>query len=220
MLRLPAARTRTHAHTHTDYCYPKSIQTFSCRFLNTKLKCVLYVSSVYILLPFISPHYRYTKHTAPSAVKTVIDGENYLCFSLCLSTSLITSFHHITLAGDVSFSPLTAKILSITFASHCYNRRTSLFPLRYLNVILNTQQPLLSLEEWILSIICCNTFTFVSEMDEPVSKLASLVNCMRVGTCSENNTITLVRCTEFDISWNITQYVIEIFLSSQRNKHS
>lgn len=129
------------------------IQTSSCRILNTKFKKACFMLAVYTYisshLPQLrrSPHYHYTKHTAPSTVKAVIDGGKYLRFSLCLSIPLLTSFHHTTPRRDVSFSPLMAKIISITFTSHCYNRRTSLFSLWYLNVILNTLQLSLSLQE-------------------------------------------------------------------------
>jgi hypothetical protein len=62
------------------------IKASSCRILNKKLKSVLYVSSVYISshLPLtrLFQHYHYTKHTAPSTVKAVIDGGKYLRFSV------------------------------------------------------------------------------------------------------------------------------------------
>jgi hypothetical protein len=83
-----------------------------------------------MLLAAVSWHYRYTKHAAPSAVRTVIDGGKYPCFSLLLSASP----HNVTLARDVvSFPPLMAKILSITFASLCYAGGTSLYSLGYVS---------------------------------------------------------------------------------------
>jgi hypothetical protein len=145
MHRLPAI----HIHTHW-LLLPYEHSNFRVRIFKYKIKNVCFMLAVYTSCYPSSLRIIATLSTLHLQLsKTVIDGENYLCFSLCLSTSLITSFQHVTPAGDVSFSPLMAKILSITFASHCYNRRTSLFPLGFLNVILNTRQPLLSLEEWI-----------------------------------------------------------------------